>query len=103
MPTPSKNNLNLFFLKQCAVLLHEVVQSLHLSIEEVSCPFCKSSSNTVRKAKSKEDATKGAHIFCKKCSKTFVVIDNKNTANKIVDILLLLGDAGVPMPPKRDT
>jgi transcription elongation factor Elf1 len=94
--------LDLFLLKQCAVQLHEVVQSLHSCADRVTCPFC-GSDVLSRLAKSKSDKRLGIVVHCKECQKQFMVSDQEEVIRKIVDVILLMGDANVPLPPKRET
>ena len=94
--------LNMFLLKQCAVLLHETVHSLHSCQDRVDCPFC-GSDVLSRRAKSKSDKRRGVVVHCKECQKQFLVADQEDVVRRIVDVILLMGDANVPLPPKRET
>ena len=94
-----KEHLDLFLLKRGVVVLHEVLQALPKYSAQCDCPLC--GKNIKLKARKKSAKLKGRVCVCTSCSHSFVVPDYESIANQILDAIVMFGDAGVPLPPKR--
>lgn len=81
--------------------MHEVLQALPKYSNQVNCPLC---GGVIKlKARKKTAKLKGRVCVCSSCSHAFVVPDYEDIANQILDVIVMFGDAGVPLPPKRGT
>jgi len=96
------NHLDLFLLKRGVVVLHEVLQALPKYSNQCGCPLC-GKRVKLKARKKKEQLHMGRICVCTSCSHSFVVPDYTRVANKILDAILMFGDAGVPLPPKKNS
>lgn len=93
--------LDLFQLKQCVVQMHDLVQKLYKEEGTNVCQPC--NSKAIQKLQKENPKTPIKMLLCPSCKQQFMKLNNKWAVASLVDIILMMGDAGVPLPPKRDT
>ena len=79
--------------------MHEVLQALPKYSLQCDCPLCGGSIKL--KARKKTAKLNGRVCVCSSCSHSFVVPNYEHVANQILDAIVMFGDAGVPLPPKK--